>query len=92
MVKWDYDVIKDASFEAFRIRLNAFGSDGWEAISANYVIYELAEGTNIPAWIAVMKRENRDHISTVIVPDSSLETTSSLDDLYQFVPRHPLRP
>lgn len=59
MTQWEYEVVCQDSLEAFQKTLNFGGSEGWEAISANYVIREAEEsfGHRRPVWIAVLKRE-----------------------------------
>jgi hypothetical protein len=65
MTRWEYEIITLSDREMLRGSLNNHGHDGWELVSANYII---DPGTKVsPAlealgsgahhiWIAVMKR------------------------------------
>jgi hypothetical protein len=66
-MKWEYEVIRADDLEGFEFWLKKLGAEGWEAVSANYVMSaqeksslgaELGEYTHpaSPMWIAVMKR------------------------------------
>jgi hypothetical protein len=67
IMKWEYEVIRADDLEGFEFWLKKLGAEGWEAVSANYVMSaqeksslgaELGEYTHpaSPMWIAVMKR------------------------------------
>jgi hypothetical protein len=62
MTQWEYEIIRMDNLDLFKGHLTRLGLEGWEAISANYVMHEpekLSSGTIVPAravWIAVMKR------------------------------------
>jgi hypothetical protein len=62
MALWEYATIRQDTLDGFQVFLNHLGLEGWEAVSANYVMHtaeELGSGNVAPArpvWIAVMKR------------------------------------
>jgi hypothetical protein len=62
MTQWEHTVIRQDALDLFERHLVRLGLEGWEAVSANYVMHEpekLSTGTVVPAravWIAVMKR------------------------------------
>ena len=61
MSLWEYRIIRQDSLDGFEVHLNHLGLEGWEAVSANYVMYapeDLPSGHVPPrsVWIAVMKR------------------------------------
>jgi len=67
IMKWEYEVIRADDLEGFEFWLKKLGAEGWEAVSANYVMSapetsslgaELGDYTHpaAPMWIAVMKR------------------------------------
>jgi len=62
MALWEHAVIRQDTLKGFEVFLNHLGLEGWEAVSANYVMHapEKLESGNIaparPIWIAVMKR------------------------------------
>jgi hypothetical protein len=67
MTKWQYEILTYGDHETLRQALNAYGRDGWEAISANYVIDpgsganpDLPGSTAHHIWIAVCKRPLQD--------------------------------
>jgi len=66
MTRWEYTVVRMDSLKLFQMHLAQLGGDGWEAISANYVMHApetLESGTVVaerPVWIAVLKRAIED--------------------------------
>jgi hypothetical protein len=65
MTQWEYTVVRMDALNLFQAQLTHLGLEGWEAVSANYVMHEpekLASG-NVPAravWIALLKRPMED--------------------------------
>lgn len=66
-MKWEYQIVKAETCDAFRAALNALGADGWEAISGAYMLGEpkrtalghgmpLTTTPGAPMWTATMKR------------------------------------
>ena len=60
MTLWEYAIVRQNSLDGFEIQLNHLGLEGWEAVSANYVLHapENLPSGHVPAravWIAVMK-------------------------------------
>ena len=71
-MKWEYQIVRVDSTEAFLASLNVLGAEGWEAISGGYGAGEskkvsLGQGMPLstmagaPAWVAVMKRVLNGH-------------------------------
>jgi hypothetical protein len=64
-MRWEHIVIRQDALDLFEHHLVHLGLEGWEAVSANYVMHEpekLPSGTVVPArpvWIAVMKRPHQ---------------------------------
>jgi hypothetical protein len=65
MTRWEYEIITLSDREKFRFSLNSHGREGWEVVSADYVIdpgpkvspalEALGSGAH-HTWIAVLKR------------------------------------
>lgn len=58
---WEYTVIRMDTLKLFEMHLARLGAEGWEAVSANYVLHaeENLESGKVPprhVWIALMKR------------------------------------
>lgn len=62
MAQWEYTVVRMDALDLFLAHLKHLGLEGWEAVSANYVLHEaekVASGMVVaprPVWIALMKR------------------------------------
>jgi hypothetical protein len=66
-MKWEYQIVKAETSDAFQASLNALGADGWEAISGAYMLGEpkrtalghgmpLTTTPGAPIWMSTMKR------------------------------------
>ena len=66
-MKWEYQIVREDTVEAFQSTLNKLGSEGWEATSGAYAAGEskmvsLGQGmprsmaVGAPIWVALMKR------------------------------------
>ena len=62
MTQWEYTVVRMDALDLFERHLTHLGLEGWEAVSANYVMHDpekLSSGAAVPAravWIAFLKR------------------------------------
>jgi hypothetical protein len=61
MLRWEYTIIRQDTLEGFQWHLESLGNEGWEAVSANYVLHaeEDLESGKVPprpVWIALLKR------------------------------------
>ena len=59
--RWEYTIVRMDTLKLFQMQLELLGNEGWEAVSANYVIHaeeDLPSGKvpPRPVWIALMKR------------------------------------
>lgn len=66
MTRWEYQVVRMDAVDLFQMHLTHLGLEGWEAVSANYVMHEpekLESGAvtpTRPVWIALLKRPTED--------------------------------
>jgi hypothetical protein len=62
VTQWEYTVVRMDALDLFQMHLTHLGLEGWEAVSANYVMHEaekLSSGDIVSpraVWIALLKR------------------------------------